>query len=64
MSGHHLMGKIAGIRVVKDKAIMKDIDVEVTYTIINRNHIFLISYSLIVVSCQSVWSEKIWLMLV
>ncbi|KAF1749347.1 hypothetical protein GCK72_025814 [Caenorhabditis remanei] len=28
VSGHHLMGKIAGIRVVKDKAIMKDIDVE------------------------------------
>ncbi|CAL2051755.1 unnamed protein product [Caenorhabditis brenneri] len=28
VSGHHLMGKIAAIKVVKDKAVMKDIDVE------------------------------------
>lgn len=28
VSGHHLMGKIAGIKVVKDKACMKNIDVE------------------------------------
>ncbi|UMM44205.1 hypothetical protein L5515_019400 [Caenorhabditis briggsae] len=28
VSGHHLMGKIAAIKVVKDKGTMKDIDVE------------------------------------
>ncbi|EGT40667.1 hypothetical protein CAEBREN_11598 [Caenorhabditis brenneri] len=28
VSGHHLMGKIAAIKVIKDKAVMKDIDVE------------------------------------
>ncbi|CAI2355722.1 unnamed protein product [Caenorhabditis sp. 36 PRJEB53466] len=28
VSGHHLMGKIAGIKVLNDKGIMKDIDVE------------------------------------